>query len=459
MTLKDIRTKILKGDFSGLLGLSRGKEGIHPSEVATLFYSLPAEAATTAFLQFQPTKQLYVFPYLDSQVQRKIIKGIDKEKASFVLNSISSDDRTIFLSSVKGTERESFIAFLSEANKKSAYNILGYPERSIAGLINTDFATIDTNMTIAQAREHLQKFHKDTEAANVIYVVNKEGKLVDDIPVRRFVLNDPSKTIEEILDGFCTRLKITDSREDAVAMFQEFDRVVLPVTDDNDMLLGVITIDDVMDIAEQKATAAIQKFGGLEELDYPYVKTPFFSLLRKRAGWLVILFVGEMFTATAMGYFDKELSKAIVLALFVPLIISSGGNSGSQAATLIIRAMSLKELSLRDWWYVMRREILSGLSLGILLGAIGFLRITIWQELGLYHYGEHWLLLAITIFFSLIGIVIWGTLSGSMIPMVLKKCKIDPATSSAPLVATLVDVTGLVIYFTIAAIILKGTLL
>ncbi len=459
MKLKDIRTKILKGDFSSLLGLNKGKDAIHPSEVATIFYSLPADAAIEAFLHFQQTKQLYVFPYLDSQVQRKIIKGIDKSKAAYILNNLSSDDRIIFLSSLKPNERTPLVELLSDDKKKSTYDILGYPERSIAGLINTDFATIDANMTIAEAREHLQKFHKDTEAANVIYVVNKEGILIDDIPVRRFVLNDQNKTIEEILDGFCTRLKITDSREDAVAMFKEFDRVVLPVTDDNDKLLGVVTVDDVLDIAEQKDTAAIQKFGGLEELDYPYVKTPFFSLLRKRAGWLIILFIGEMFTATAMGYFDKEMSKAIVLALFVPLIISSGGNSGSQAATLIIRAMSLKELGLKDWWYVMRREILSGLSLGIILGAIGFVRITLWQELGLYHYGEHWLLLAITIFFSLIGIVMWGTLSGSMIPIVLKKCKIDPATSSAPLVATLVDVTGLIIYFSIAAIILKGTLL
>ncbi|MEP6748417.1 MAG: magnesium transporter [Bacteroidota bacterium] len=459
MTLKDIRTKILKGDFSGLLGITKGKEGIHPSEVATLFYSLPTDAAINAFLQFQPGKQVYVFSYLDSQVQKKIIKGITKEKAIHVLNAISSDDRTIFLSSSKGAERESFIAFLNDDNKRAAYNLLGYPERSIAGLIDTDFATIDTNMTIAQAREHLQKFHKDTEAANVIYVVNKEGKLIDDIPVRRFVLNDPNKTIEEILDGFCLSLKITDSREDAVAMFQEFDRVVLPVTNDDNKLLGVITIDDVMDIAEQKATAAIQKFGGLEELDYPYVQTPFFSLLRKRAGWLIILFIGEMFTATAMQHFEIEISKAAVLAMFIPLIISSGGNSGSQAATLIIRAMSLKELGLKDWWYVMRREILSGLSLGILLGAIGFIRIVLWQNAHIYNYGKYWMLLSITVFFSLIGIVMWGTLSGSMIPIVLKKCKIDPATSSAPLVATLVDVTGLVIYFSIAAVILKGTLL
>src|SRR5450432_215616 len=459
MKLKEIRTKILKGDFSGLIGFSKDDRSIHPSEVASIFYSLPPEAAAKAFLQFPADKQVYVFSYLDEPLQQKIIEDIDKTQAAFILNNISSDDRLAFLSTLKGVERSSLIELLNDKNKKAAYDLLGYSERSIARLINTDFATIENGMTIAQAREHLQKFHKDTEAANVIYVVDKEGHLIDDIPVRRFVLNEPTKKIEDILDGFCTTLKITDSKEDAVAKFKEFDRVVLPVINESNILLGVITVDDVMDIAEQKATAAIQKFGGLEELDYPYVKTPFFSLLRKRAGWLVILFVGEMFTATAMGYFDKELSKAIVLALFVPLIISSGGNSGSQAATLIIRAMSLKELSLRDWWYVMRREILSGLALGIILGAIGFIRITVWQKLGLYHYGIHWLLLAITIFFSLIGIVIWGTLSGSMIPMVLKKLGIDPATSSAPLVATLVDVTGLVIYFSIAAVILKGTLL
>ena len=457
--LKDIRTKILKGDFTGLLGLSKDKHYVHPSEVSTIFTSIPADKAIPAFQSFTPIKQVQVFPYIDTQLQKKIIKEIPKQQAAYILNELSSDDRLNFYSMLKGVELSAALDLLNELNKKSTHDLLGYPERSVARIINTDFATIDRQMTIAEANEHLRKFHKDTEAANVIYVVDKNGKLIDDIPVRRFVLNEPSKKIEDILDGFCTSLKITDSKEEAVSKFKEFDRVVLPVTNDNNVLLGVITVDDVLDVAEQKDTAAIQKFGGLEELDYPYVKTPFFSLLRKRAGWLIILFLGEMFTATAMGYFDKEMSKAIVLALFVPLIISSGGNSGSQAATLIIRAMSLKELSLKDWWYVMRREILSGLSLGVLLGAIGFIRITVWQTLHLYNYGPHWILLAITIFFSLIGIVIWGTLSGSMIPMVLKKFKIDPATSSAPLVATLVDVTGLVIYFSIAAIILKGTLL
>ena len=237
------------------------------------------------------------------------------------------------------------------------------------------------------------------------------------------------------------------------------DRDVLPVVSSENILLGVVTIDDILDAVEQADTKEFQKIGGLEELDYPYVKTTLFSLLKKRASWLIVLFLGEMLTATAMGYFDGEIQKAVVLALFVPLIISSGGNSGSQAATLIIRAMALKEIGIKDWWYVMRREIISGLALGALLGTIGLIRIAVWQNLHWYDYGAHWFLIAITIFFSLIGIVMWGTLSGSMIPILLKKCKIDPATSSAPFVATLVDVTGLVIYFSIASIILKGTIL
>lgn len=261
------------------------------------------------------------------------------------------------------------------------------------------------------------------------------------------------------MDGFYVKLNIEDSKDTAIDIFKQYDRAALPVTNDDNVLLGVITVDDVLDVEEEKSTKEMQRFGGVETLDYPYVKTSFFSLIRKRAGWLIILFLGEMLTATAMGYFDKEISKAVVLALFVPLIISSGGNSGSQAATLIIRAMALRELSFRDWWYVMRREILSGLTLGIILGTIGFLRITAWQYLHWYQYGAHWFLVAGTIFFSLIGIVMWGTLSGSMIPIVLKRFKIDPATASAPFVATLVDVTGLVIYFSIAAIILRGTLL
>ena len=459
MNLKEISKKIIKGDFSNLLSFGNGNKNVHPSEIAKILIAVPIEASLKAYASLPIETQVKSFAYLDDSLQHKVIAQATKNRASTILNSLSSDDRVTFYSSHRGIERSVYLDLLNEKNKDAVHDILGYPDNSVARLVNTDFATISIEITIAQAIEHLRKNHRDTEAANVIYVVDKEGKLIDDIPVRRFILNDPNKKVAEILDGYCVSLKMEDSKEEAVAKFKEYDRVVLPVTNLDNTLLGVITVDDVLDAAEQRDTKEIQNFGGVEGLDYPYVKTSFFSLIKKRATWLIVLFVGEMLTATAMGYFDEEISKAVVLALFVPLIISSGGNSGSQAATLIIRAMALKELTIRDWWFVMKREILSGLTLGFILGTIGFIRIAVWQNLHLYNYGIYWFKLALTIFFSLIGIVMWGTLSGSMIPIVLKKFKLDPATSSAPLVATLVDVTGLIIYFTVAALLLKGTIL
>jgi len=233
----------------------------------------------------------------------------------------------------------------------------------------------------------------------------------------------------------------------------------LPVTDDNGVMLGIVTLDDVLRLAESEGTREIQKIGGSEALDEPYTTISFFSLVRKRAGWLIILFLGEMLTATAMGHYEKEIQAAVVLALFIPLIISSGGNSGSQASSIIIRAMALGEIGFRDWWRVARREVMSGLVLGTILGIVGFLRVYIWQRTGLYDYGEHWLLVAATIFFALIGVVLWGTLSGSMLPLILKRLGADPAASSAPFVATLVDVTGLIIYFSVAYVVMHGKLL
>jgi len=459
LNLKEISKKLMKGDFSSLLGFLSSNKNVHPTEVAKMLNTVPADAALQGFRSLPTSTQSKVFPYLDLTLQKKVIKVLTKPRAAFILNELSSDDRIAFYSSLKGVERSNFLELLNVKNKDAVHDILGYPENSVARLINTEFATITTELTIAQANEHLRNNHKDSEAANVIYVVDEEGKLIDDIPVRRFILNDPNKKVADILDGFCVTLKMTDSKEDAVSKFKEYDRVVLPVTNTDNVLLGVLTVDDVLDAAEQRDTKEIQNFGGVEGLDYPYVKTAFFSLIKKRATWLIVLFLGEMLTATAMGHFEAEISKAVILSIFIPLIISSGGNSGSQAATLIIRAMALKELTIKDWWFVMRREILSGLTLGFILGIIGFIRIAIWQNVHLYDYGPHWVLLAITIFFSLIGIVMWGTLSGSMIPIVLKKFKLDPATSSAPLVATLVDVTGLIIYFSIAAVILRGTIL
>jgi magnesium transporter len=456
MSLK--REKLLP-EFGRLFTGATTRKYVHPAQVAKIISGLPVESAIPAFLSLSENYQTDIFPYLDFSHQRSIMSQLPREVASKVLNGISSDDRVTFFTRLRGMQQTSLLELLNEKSRKSTMAYLGYPKRGIARGIDTNFATVSAEMTIPEAMEHLRKNQTDTEAANVIYVVDQDGKLIDDIPIRRLILNHPGQKIRDIMDGSFISLNIGDSKETAIHMFKEYDRSVLPVVNNDNVLLGVITVDDVLDIAEQEDTEDIQKFGGLEALDYPYVKTPFVSLIKKRAGWLVILFLSEMLTATAMGYFDDEIARAVVLALFVPLIISSGGNSGSQAATLIIRAMALKELSLKDWWYVMKREFMSGLTLGVILGSIGFVRIMLWQEFHWFDYGEHWFLIAITVLFSLIGIVMWGTLTGSMVPIILKRSGLDPAASSAPFVATLVDVTGLVIYFTIAAFVLKGTLL
>lgn len=461
MNIKELSRKILHADFSFLsfLKLNNKTPNLHPAELAKVLVSLPNEALIKAFQQIPQNAQTSVFAYLDPLHQKVVMKNLPEATARIILNGLYSDDRMAFLSNVKGVDLSHYIELLEDKNKKAAHALLGYPDNSVARLINTDFAAIKKNMTIGEAIAYLRDNHKDTEAANVIYVVDDEGRLVDDIPVRRFVLNDPNKKIEDILDGYYEALNINDKKETAVDKFKEYDRIVLPVTNDDNILQGVITIDDVIDVAEQADTEDIQKFGGMESLDYPYVKTPVFTLIKKRAGWLIILFVSEMLTATAMGHFDAQIAAAPILAIFVPLVISSGGNGGSQAATLIIRAMALKELTLKSWFYVIRRELFSGLILGLILGAIGFVRIVLWQKFGFYNYGQYWPYLAATVSLSLIGIILWGTLSGAMIPMILKKFKLDPATSSAPFVATLVDVTGLIIYFTISVILLKGKLL
>ena len=270
---------------------------------------------------------------------------------------------------------------------------------------------------------------------------------------------DKQALVANLMDNSFVSIKTTLPIEESYEIFQKYDRSAMPIVTDNGTLVGIVTFDDILDKIKASDTEDIQKFGGMEELDLSYTQTPLLELVRKRAGWLIILFLSEMLTASAMGYFDGEIEKAVVLALFVPLIISSGGNSGSQAASLIIRAMALQELKLKDWWYVMKKEILSGILLGSILGVIGFLRILVWQQSGFYNYGQYWLSIGLTVSVSLIFIVLWGTLTGSLIPFILRKIGLDPATASAPFVATLVDVTGLIIYFTIAALFLAGKLL
>jgi magnesium transporter len=312
--------------------------------------------------------------------------------------------------------------------------------------------------TIGEVLDYVRTHGQDSETLNVIYVVDDHDALIDDIRIREVLLTAASHRVADLMDRHFVALKATDDQATAVAAFRQHDRTALPVTDTAGMLIGIVTIDDVLDVAEAAATREIQRIGGSEALDEPYMRIAFARMIQKRAGWLTALFLGEMLTATAMAYFELEISKATVLALFIPLIISSGGNAGSQASTLVIRALALGEVGLSDWWRVMRREIFAGLSLGGILGSIGFLRITVWSGFSDI-YGPHWLLIALTVAVALLGIVLWGTVIGSLLPLLLRRLGFDPATSSAPFVATLVDVTGLVIYFSVATVILRGTLL
>jgi magnesium transporter len=350
------------------------------------------------------------------------------------------------------------LAVLTSEERSVAVSLLGYPDASIGRLMTPDYISVGTDWTIEGVLEHIRQHGQDSETLSAIYVVNQSGVLIDDIPIRNILLASPTTHVSDLMDNRFVALKAADDQETAIAVFQREDLTALPVIDSSGVLIGIVTVDDVLDVAEAEATEDIQKIGGLEALDNPFMEIPLARMIRKRANWLVILFFGEMLTATAMSFFEAQIERAVVLALFVPLVISSGGNSGSQAATLVIRSLAIGEVGLRDWWRVMRREVLSGLALGFLLGTIGFLRIALWSAF-FKAYGEHWLGVGLTVGLALVGIVLWGTLVGSMLPFLLRRIGLDPATSSAPFVATLVDVTGLIIYFSVAAVVLRGTLL
>jgi magnesium transporter len=337
--------------------------------------------------------------------------------------------------------------------------LLGYPEYSVGRLMTPDYIAVNVDWTVREVLDHIREEGKHSETIDVIYVIDEKGVFLDDIRIREFLLATPDKLVSDLVDGRYITLHVNDDQESAYQIFKLNNRVALPVLDDNDVLLGIVTIDDVLWVASEEFTEDIQKIGGTEALEEPYLEINIVKLVRKRAGWLIILFLSEMLTATAMQHYQDEIAKAVVLSLFIPLIMSSGGNSGSQASTLIIQAMALGELTLTDWWRVMRREFFSGFTLGAILGTIGWLRIFLWQNLHIFDYGKYWERLATVIFFSLIGIVLWGSMMGSMLPIILKRLKLDPATSSAPFVATLVDVTGIVIYFSVAYIFFKGILL
>lgn len=434
---------------------------LEPHQVAEIIESLSKSDRIILFRLLPRELAKETFQHLSHNEQEDIIEGLaaNVEKLTSLLNDLDPDDRTALFEELPGEVTQRLMQMLSKGELAIATQLLGYPKDSIGRLMTPEYVAVRPYFTVQQALEHIRKFGRDSETLNVIYIVDDRWKLIDDIRIKEIILASPDQTIAELSDNRFISLNAYSDQEVAVKVFADHDRLALPVTDTDGTLLGIVTIDDVMDVQEEESTEDFQKFGGTEGLDLSYTKTSLFEMVRKRAGWLVILFLSEMLTASAMGHFDAEISKAVVLALFVPLIISSGGNSGSQAASLIIRSLALNELKLKNWWYVMRKEILSGLLLGTILGVIGFVRILVWQKTGLYDYGIYWFWIGISVSASLVFIVLWGTLTGSMIPFLLKKIGLDPATASAPFVATLVDVTGLIIYFSIAAVFLSGKLL
>jgi magnesium transporter len=442
-------------NFAGLRDLLRNRPA---SDLAAVLGDLAPEDRVLFFRILPRRVAAGTFGYLSVEAQNALMKAMGSEEVAALLNEMAPDDRTMFLEELPAEVTRQLLALLTPEERAVAVKLLGYPEGSIGRLMTPHYVAVKEDWTVAQVLEYIRTHGQDSETLNVIYVVDDNGLLIDDIRIREFLLTAPSNLVRSLMDRRFVALKATDDQETAVSVFRAEDRSAIPVTDSAGMLIGIVTVDDVLDVAEAEATEDIQRVGGMEALDEPYMQIRFLRMIQKRAGWLTALFLGEMLTATAVGAFEREIERAVVLALFVPLIISSGGNSGSQASTLVIRALALGEVGLSDWWRVIRREFRAGLVLGSILGGIGFLRITVWSAFSSI-YGEHWMLVALTVGIALIGVVLWGTVVGSLLPFLLRRLGFDPAASSAPFVATLVDVTGLVIYFSVGVLVLRGTLL
>lgn len=409
-----------------------------PGDGAVLLRLLPRQLAAE------------VFEHLPVGDQEKTLHALASEHVAQILNDIAPDDRTALLQELPAAATQKLLALLTPGERRVAVELLGYPKNSIGRLMAPEYVSINQNWNVAEVFKHLRTQRDKRDSVSHLYVVDDAGRLLDYVRLRNLAVADPATPVSALLEHQNISLCAADDQESAIPIFKKYDVTMLPVVDTGNVLVGVITVDDILDVAEAETTEDIQKLGGVEALDGPYLKIGIFDMLRKRAPWLAVLFIGEMFTSTAMGYFEKEIERAAVLAIFLPLILSSGGNSGSQATTLIIRAMALGDVTLRDWWRVFRRELLTGFLLGCSLASIGIIRILTWQMLGIKDYGAKHMKLAITVGGSLVGVVLWGSLIGSMLPLLLRRLNLDPATCSAPFVATFVDVTGIIIYFTIA---------
>ncbi|WP_018898849.1 magnesium transporter [Rhizobium sp. 2MFCol3.1] len=420
---------------------------------------IPEAAAILATLPQQKAIRILGRPELHHAAA--MLTEMPVEQAARLLNATANDRVADLFQEMDEAARAHLFSKLDRATCLAVQHLMGYPPRTAGSIMTTEFVSVPATWTVEKTLEHVRKVERSRETVYAIYVLDVETQaLTSVVTLRRLINGEPQASVLSVAQqGGIVRADPLMTQEDVARLIRKHNLLALPVIGENGHMLGIVTVDDVIDTMIADQTEDAQKFGGMEALGKPYMTISFAGMLKKRAGWLCALFLGEMLTASAMQHFEGELEKAIVLTLFVPLIMSSGGNSGSQATSLIIRALALGELKLSDWWRVLLRELPTGIVLGSILGAVGFARIILWQNIGLYDYGEHWILVGFTIFAALIGIVTFGSVAGSMLPFVLQKLRLDPASASAPFVATLVDVTGLVIYFSVALLILSGTLL
>lgn len=426
-------------------------DDLNISDVEDLIDELP-EYGSLIIDTMSINRATNVFRILDGPTQERIINKLSASKISEIVNGLPPDDRTSFFGELKNQDlQHRLISLLSPADRREVFTLLSYPEDSIGRMMTPDFLAIPKDFTVEEALKYIRLNGKNSETIDVVYILDKNGVLIDDLRIKELLISDPQIKIEDLIDERLIYLKVHDPLEEGIKIFKMNNRVALPVIDSAGILLGIVTIDDILWAADEEYSEDMQRMGGTAVLDEPYLDLPVYKLVWKRAGWLIVLFVGELLTASVMQYYEDQLAQVIVLALFLPLMISSGGNSGSQASTLVIQAMATGEVKLKDWLRVFRREVVSGLSLGLILGTIGFFRIYIWHLIFPSLYGEHWIMVGSTVSLALVGIVLWGSLIGSMLPFILRRLGADPATSSAPFVATIVDVTGLIIYLTIAS--------
>ncbi len=436
-------------------------EEMHAADLADVAELLPHDRVRDLLAALPPARAADVLEYLDDELRTELLEEMSAPEAARIVAEMNPDERA---DAMEELEEETYDEILSEIPleaREETERLLAYEPDTAGGLMTTEFVSVPGETTVEDALTAVRRIARSgrTEGMHAIYATDPQGRVMGVLSLRELLAAPEGARISDVAWEEVVTISPTADREEAAQLTSNYDLVALPVVDDQGRMIGIVTVDDVIDALVEEHTEDVQKFGGMEAIEHPYMQTGVLMMLKKRAGWLAALFVGEMLTMSAMQYYEHELQQAIVLSLFIPLIISSGGNSGSQATSLIVRAMALREVRLRDWWRVAGREALTGMSLGVILGIIGFFRILLWQELGLWDYGPHSILIALTVGLTLLFIVFFGTIAGSMLPFILRRLGFDPASASAPFVATLVDVTGIGIYFSIAVLLLRGTLL